>query len=746
MHRKLLILFLLGPLISVLSIFALPSNSVFAESVPASQVLYSINNPLTYRLTASTSSPSISCSFISLNPLNWLLCPLTFGMTAIVNQLENALNQELSVGAPKGSTDPNQIFCDSSTVKPTAGTISTCTSYELAWASMRDIALGLLLVIGLIIIISQALSMEFLDAYTVRRAMPRLVAAAILITLSWPLMQFFVTLTNALGYGVQELIYAPFASLTTSMATHLGGAGSVAVGLIAGPAIESMGLLAVLSFAVTAAVAVFIAYLIVVIRQILIIILVIIAPVAIVCMVLPNTQKAFKFWFDEFRLALLMFPIISALIAAGRVFSAVSLDSSNPNILDQFIGYAAFFAPYFILPFTFKMAGGALSSMAGKVHQGHQGVFNRLQKGRQNSTARRMAALKQGSLHQDRGVGAVVNNLGRRANVGAKGRFGFGQTGSAALATATMANNRSALQNNALLAELANEDDANAVLAFSGGTERGAKEAARDLFGTADAKAIARGDKAVAAAKAIGFTRQNTSAALQTVAQNKSRSVKAGDIATVQRGIGRLATSNPQEAEKMAHAYQYHSREAGRGDLGGSWNNVSDKSVEKLMNSSGMDSPEARRHLNALDGIGRTEVPAMVRGHPGQMIQYADTIRTMATFGDETQKETAAQHLLEMQKSLPYASDDNKRIINALMTGNEIQGIGTGDAYVDYNNSASIEDQLAANFAVGPSNPRGLSGTKEEISTRLNRASRVYDKEQSMGLNGPMEKAPENSP
>jgi len=326
-------------------------------------------------------APTIQCN-VSFNPLTWLLCPAVDGMMAIVNQLQDALNQELSVGAPTGSTDPNQIFCDSKSTST-----KTCDAYQSAWATFRDIALGLLLIIGLFIIISQALGLEFLDAYTVRKAMPRLVAAAILIAISWPLLQFFVTLTNALGYGVQQLIYAPFSSFSH---TTLSGGGEAAMNIIGAGAIASMGIFALLSFAATGALAVFIGYLIIVIRQILIILLVILAPIGILCMILPSTQKVFKLWFDELRLALLMFPIITGLIAVGRVFAAISLNTPNPTILDQFIGFAAFFAPYFLLPFTFKFAGGALSSISGRVHQAHQGAFNGLSKFRSQKRAETM--------------------------------------------------------------------------------------------------------------------------------------------------------------------------------------------------------------------------------------------------------------------------------------------------------------------------------------------------------------------
>ena len=61
--------------------------------------------------------------------------------------------------------------------------------------------------------------MEILDAYTLRRMLPRVVAGAIVLTISWPLMKFFVTLSNDLGYGIQSLLYAPFHGISDSIKT-----------------------------------------------------------------------------------------------------------------------------------------------------------------------------------------------------------------------------------------------------------------------------------------------------------------------------------------------------------------------------------------------------------------------------------------------------------------------------------------------------------------------------------------------
>ncbi len=404
--------------------------------------------------TVKTSNLNITCD-VGFNPLTWLLCPAVNGMEAIVNELENAMQQELAVGAPGNSTDPNQIFCDSSSSK---SSFSTCSSYEQAWGTVRYIALGVLLLIGLVIIVAQALNLEVLDAYTIKRAMPRLVVAVILITLSWPLMQFFVTLTNALGYGIQYIMEAPFANLSDHL--NLNGGGAAALSLFgAGGAIGALGIFGLLSFAVTAALSVAVAFLVMIIRQLLIVLLVILAPIAIVFMILPNTQKIFRMWLKEFNIALMMFPIITAVIAAGRIFSAISLQNGvNSSALDQFIGFAAYFAPYFMLPFTFKLAGGTLSSISGSLQNATRGINKGLSNYRKQRMAHNWSNLQAGKRWQGNPV----------ANRVSKGLMNASLIGAAGVNPKNMKGKYHAARSQRLSALMAESEKSDAVKMVSG--------------------------------------------------------------------------------------------------------------------------------------------------------------------------------------------------------------------------------------------------------------------------------------
>lgn len=338
--------------------------------------------------TSGSETPSLSCN-AGLNPLNWLVCGVVTGLVAIIGDVDNLITSQMTVGTEGQSDDPNQIFCNSDSKGDAK---KSCQAYHAAWSSFRDIALGLLVVAGLIVLVSQAIGAEILDAYTIRKVLPRILIAALGITLSWQIMQFLVQLTNDLGLGVRSLIYFPFRDFTNEI--NLGGANDIAVSLATAGAITVMGIFGLLSFVGTAALAVFIAFLILVLRQLVIIMLIIIAPIAIILYILPNTQRMYKLWWESFSKALLMFPLIAGLIASGRVFAAVA--NSNDTPVNSLIAFAAYFAPYFALPLTFKFAGGALRGIGGFVNDRGRGGFDRLRKYRADKSATNLKRARAG--------------------------------------------------------------------------------------------------------------------------------------------------------------------------------------------------------------------------------------------------------------------------------------------------------------------------------------------------------------
>lgn len=382
---------------------------------------------------------SVSGIINAINPLNYIFCGMTKALVQMVNTLDDFITSQLAVGTGGDSGDPNQIFADSNGNCAKNG---ACDDYYSAWKTFRNIALGLVVIAGLVIVISQALGLEILDAYTIRKTLPRVLVATVAITLSWPLMRFAVELSNDLGFGIRRLIYAPFIGFNSEL--HLSLAQSGALTILAGIGGYFAGFLGLMTLAGTAALALLVAFIVLILRQIAIIMLIVFAPIAIVAYVLPNTQKYYKFWWESFSKALLMFPLIVAFIAIGRVFSQVALKQGD-GLLSQMIAFVAYFAPYFAIAFTFRFAGGVLSQLGGFVNDRSRGGFDRLRKIRGQQLDRRTQAFGQKFKTGDFSTIVprrfnrlnranqkyidTLNTLGRRSTAGIRGGFGFGARG-----------------------------------------------------------------------------------------------------------------------------------------------------------------------------------------------------------------------------------------------------------------------------------------------------------------------------
>lgn len=599
--------------------------------------------------------------------ISWITCPIIEGAGHLAGVLEDQIDAMLYI-----NTD--QIFCENDDNPSQCS--ATSGSFEQAWNVVRIFALGLLGIAGLLMILSQGLGFEIFDAYTIKKTLPRILVAAIGITLSWRLLYFIVTLSNDLGVGIRSLMYAPFQGTADQLV--LGG-GAKALGAIFGiGGFLALGVLGGLSFILTALLAILLAFFTLVIRNVLVILLLILAPLAIAAYILPNTEKYWKIWWDWFFKALLAFPIITAIIAAGHIFAGVT-SAADKSTLNSVVAFFAYFAPYFLIPAAFRMAGGALATLSGMANDRSRGAFDRLKNYRQNVRQRRAQEWRAGSLHGRAYNALGINNLGRRVNAGWRGRYGFGQQGQSIMAVDAGVQAAQALKNNPRLSQFAmTNDDGNAVLALSGGTHAGAHAAARQLFTDADGNYDeARAQQAIAAANGIGITRENTTAALRGLAQNKSRAVAAGRTDIIRDGIDRLAGNNNQLADDLVGTFAFDSRQSGRADLGGmNWglrggrqqfNNQVEAYAQRLAGGqpvTGEHRRQAMADLSMMDGIARTRVQDIVGGHTAGMQQAVDTAQRFLQYGDAGQRQQAATRLLEFQHNLTGASEDNERIIN----------------------------------------------------------------------------------
>lgn len=226
-----------------------------------------------------------------------------------------------------------------------------------------------------------------LDAYTVRKAVPRILIAVIGINLSIYLCLAALDIATIIGRGIDGLLMSTFkdahAFAVVSPETTKEG---VLTTLLAGGAVWALGgaivggLLGFISLVGLLALAIMFTL---IITQALIIFLTIVSPVAIACFILPGTEKYFQKWLDLFIKTLMIYPIVYSILAMSKVMAAILIGTSSlsPDGIGGAKVFAAIlviFAPLVLIPFAFKLAGGAigqLGSMAtGRAQQTGAGI------------------------------------------------------------------------------------------------------------------------------------------------------------------------------------------------------------------------------------------------------------------------------------------------------------------------------------------------------------------------------------
>jgi hypothetical protein len=323
----------------------------------------------TCKPTDKSCTPSKSCEANFNTAFEWLLCPGLRMADSLAGAFNDFIEGQLNFCTGKSST-----------------TGQTCTDNNLtdpvhrAWAIFRTLASVILVIVLLVMVISQAAGWGGLDAYTVRKMLPRLIIAVFLIQISWVMFKWFIDLSNDLGQGIQDLLFAPFggsnsisldklmgAQIQTTTGSHAGSDVFAFFTVIAAAGVAWVSLPAIFSLAVIVIFALLTAFVTLVFRKILIITLVLLSPVALVAWIVPGTDKYWKMWLTNFQRILLMFPMIMALIAGGRILAFVTSSSGGgavSNFAQLAIIVVAFFGPYFFLPKAYSW-GGEFMKMAG---------------------------------------------------------------------------------------------------------------------------------------------------------------------------------------------------------------------------------------------------------------------------------------------------------------------------------------------------------------------------------------------
>lgn len=306
--------------------------------------------------------------------LSWIICSATQVVSGIVDSAYAAISNILVI---------KPIFNDHES-----------TIYQV-WDKIRELSNLAFVILLLIIIYSQFTGLG-INNYGIKRTLPRIIIAIILVNLSYIICAAAVDLSNILGSSITGMFNEIQASIPISEeaavfndltwekvnASLSGGAALLAITSVAAGGFRTLFWM----FAVAllgAAISVIIGLVTVSLRQGVVMVLVMIAPLAFIAYTLPNTEKWFAKWKDILFQMLFFYPMFSFLYGACKFIGWAIMHASNQEGLQVLLGLAIQFIPLVLSVSLLKMSStvlGRISSgldhLSSPIRQSTQGWAN----------------------------------------------------------------------------------------------------------------------------------------------------------------------------------------------------------------------------------------------------------------------------------------------------------------------------------------------------------------------------------
>ena len=245
----------------------------------------------------------------------------------------------------------------------------------LVWQAMRNITNIIFIIFAIVVIYSQ-LTGAGINNYGIKRVLPRLIIAVILVNLSYFICSIAVDVSNIIGASIGGKLGSIQAGISqnidlaesldvswTDFTRALTGGGAVlgiSVAAYAGIGSIFWGLLLAL---IGAVISLAIGLITISLRQALVTILIMISPLAFVAYLLPNTEKWFEQWKKLLFQMLFFYPMFAFLFGASKLAGWAIMASAEQNLLQILVGLIVQVVPIFLAFSLFKMSGTILGSI-----------------------------------------------------------------------------------------------------------------------------------------------------------------------------------------------------------------------------------------------------------------------------------------------------------------------------------------------------------------------------------------------
>ncbi len=358
---------------------------------------------------AAAPTPATGGTSCALEGIGWIVCPLTKAIATGMDYVFKLIDGYLEVRPLQTDTD-NPMY--------------------RMWSVMRNLANVAFIIAFLVVIYSQVVG-GGLTNYSVKRILPRIIIAAILVNTSYWICAVAIDIFNILGYslngmfiGMRNNLVGPggnnwqlfswesvFGFILSGGTVAAAGAIGVTLAAISMGGISVMGLIMLLLPVVLGLLLVIlVTFLILAARQAILTVLVVVAPLAFVAYLLPNTEKWFDKWRSLFFTLLIIFPAFAMIFGAAQLAGALIIQNAK-EINMVILGMAVQVAPLAITPLLLKLGGGVLNRFAGIVNNPGKGLMDRTK----SFSKDRLGGISAASRRQTREM--AQNGTLRRRNI-----------------------------------------------------------------------------------------------------------------------------------------------------------------------------------------------------------------------------------------------------------------------------------------------------------------------------------------
>ena len=307
------------------------------------------------------SDDSSAVCYDNSGALGWVVCPvINIGAPAIKKLVENFIEPFLQIDV--------RIFVDDS------------DNLVNAWSQFQTIANIAFVAIFIVVIFSQLTGVG-IGNYGIKKILPKLIIAAILINASYIICQLAVEVSNIVGLGIKNIFMGIADNVDAVSVSNLeSGTTEIAidktlsfgliiaiVGALSVAAFMSSGPIGILLTLIVIGASVLMLFVLLSIRQALAVLLVVVSPIAFASYMLDGTKKAvFDKWFQLFKAMLIAYPIISLIIYGGQAVARIliGVNIGTGSSMGFILGAAiACVAPIFFIPSLIVKSFGSLSGL-----------------------------------------------------------------------------------------------------------------------------------------------------------------------------------------------------------------------------------------------------------------------------------------------------------------------------------------------------------------------------------------------